>query len=167
MTVKREPMQKSGKLTLASVVITAGILAGCSGGGGGDDDAKKDDQTEETTPATKPTDPGDKKPTYTDVKDPQGSVEGYEGAMEDAKVDTCSNDSGKLEVAGSVSNPTGEPKQYRIYVSAMAKQDTRGIAQIDVPTLDPGETTKWDTTLDLSDDGLKCLLRVERFDPVD
>lgn len=160
-------MQNSWKLTLASVVITAGLLAGCSGGGDGDGDAKKEDTTEDTAPVTKPGEPGEKKPTYTDVQDPQGSVEGYEGAVEDAKVDTCSNESGKLEVAGSVSNPTGEPKQYRIYVSAMAKRDTRGITQVDIPTLDPGESTKWDTALELSDDGLKCLLRVERFDPQD
>lgn len=157
-------MKKTWTVALVAVALTFGAVA-CSS----DDDASKDATT--TTQAASATsapsggDAGPKKETVTDVRDPQGSVAGYVGAMQDVTMETCETTDGALKVDGTVANPVGEPQQYRIYVSAMEGEDTRGIVQIDVPTVAGNESTIWATEIALSDPGLTCLLRVERFAP--
>ena len=161
------------KRHLNAVVIAAltiALLVGCS---------KKDDAPEKGLGANNATTvtasttgssaaPGktDKKPTVNDIRDSQGSVKGYEGAIDDAKVAECSTESGQLKVSGSVTNPLSSTRQYRIYVSAMEKNETRGVVQIDVDPVEAGATALWAGTLAISDPGITCLLRVERFEPL-
>lgn len=153
---------------VCSAVLALSLVVGCSS-----KDSKpkvSDDKTVQTTPAQG----GDatasdsivpKKKVVTDVRDPQGSVDGYEGALEDGSIDKCEVEGDKLRVEGKVTNPLDKPKQYRIYVSVMEGTDTRGIVQVDPPVVKAHETVSWNTDVDLAEDGLNCILRVERFDP--
>lgn len=164
-------MKKTWTMSLAAAVLAAGLLTGCSGGGG--DDAKDDPETVvDETPTESEGSESDgssskKKDTYTDVRDPQGSVEDYVGAMGDATVDSCDTEDGSLVATGTVTNSENDAQQYRIYVSAMDGSDTRGIVQVDLDPLEGGATADWDASFDLADEGLSCILRVERFDPLD
>lgn len=40
--------------------------------------------------------------------------------------------------------------------------DTLGLVQVDVASVDAGATASWDTSMELSEDDLDCILRVER-----
>lgn len=155
--------------TRSAVLLGLVLLAACSGGGSGTDEQGaegavedpaelvSDSETAETTPI--------KKPTYNDVKDPQGSVEGFVGAMKDVDLERCETDGDRLAVAGVVTNPTDSPQHYRIYVSAMESGDARGIVQVDLAEVAAGATESWETFFELDDTGLDCLMRVERFAP--
>lgn len=98
-----------------------------------------------------------------EMPDQPGSVEGYEGALDDADLDTCQSQDDVLEVAGTLTNPESEEQDYRIYVSAMEGGDTQGIVQVDVSGVGGGESAEWSTEVDLSGEELECVLRVERF----
>jgi len=98
-----------------------------------------------------------------ELTDQPGSVEDYTGALEDAELETCSHGAGGLEVAGTVSNPETSAQDYRIYISAMAGDDTVGLVQVDVDNVAGGDTAEWDNLLDLTQEDLECVLRVERF----
>lgn len=165
-------MRKTWATSLTAAILAAGILTGCSGGG--DDEASDAPEAvvEEPQNEANGSDGGDNKPerkkdTYTDVRDPQGSVEGYVGAMNDAAVSSCDSEGDVLVATGTVTNPEDDAQEYRIYVSAMDGSDTRGIVQVDVGPLDGGATADWDAEFELDGDDLSCLLRVERFDPQD
>lgn len=99
----------------------------------------------------------------TDITDQPGSEEGYVGALGDAAVKRCERDGGDWIAAGTVTNPTDDAQSYRLYVSAMADDDTRGLVQVDVPPVDAGGTAQWNATFALPDDDMTCVLRVERF----
>lgn len=98
-----------------------------------------------------------------ELNDQPGSVEDYTGALDDVELDTCSAGAGGLQVAGTVTNPESSTQDYRIYISAMAGDDTVGLVQVDVTNVAGGETAEWDNLLDLTQEDLECVLRVERF----
>lgn len=98
-----------------------------------------------------------------DVTDQPGSVDGYVGALDDAEIKTCSVTGDGLDVAGTVTNPEQDAQDYRIYVSALDGGDTVGLVQVDVTDVEGGETAEWETSMDLDQAELDCVLRVERF----
>lgn len=98
-----------------------------------------------------------------EVSDQPGSVEDYVGAKEDAEVETCDASSDGLEVAGTITNPESDAQDYRIFVSAMSAGDTAGLVQVVVANVAGGETAEWETQMDLTQEDLDCVLRVERF----
>lgn len=110
------------------------------------------------TPTTAPSD-------VTDITDQPGSVEGWVGALEDAKTTTCARDGGNWVAAGTVTNPLDEAQSYRLYVSAMFGGETRGLIQVDVPDVAGGESGQWRAAFPLQGDEFTCVLRVERFAP--
>lgn len=146
-------------LAVAGVFLLS--IAGCSGNGPslGERSAGTTVRDDAPTAPAKPE-------SVLDVRDPQGSVKGYEGAKEDATLDACTSVDGALEVGGTVTNPTGTVKQYRIYVSAMHGKDTYGVTQVDVDPVAPGQSADWSTIMGLTTPDLTCVLRVERFDPL-
>lgn len=109
------------------------------------------------TPTTAPSD-------ITDITDQPGSVDGWVGALEDAEVTTCARDGDNWVAAGTVKNPLDEPQSYRLYVSAMAGGETRGLIQVDVPGVEGGATGDWKASFALPGE-FECVLRVERFAP--
>lgn len=141
-------MRRSG----AGVVVGLGLLLGVTSCGGG---TNRSDST------------GEAAETVLDVRDPQGSVDGYEGALEDTALSVCGLEDGRFRAEGELTNPTGESRAYRIYVSVMDGDDTRAIVQVDVPAIEPGASRGWGTDVDLDADGHDCWLRVERFAPGD
>lgn len=98
-----------------------------------------------------------------EMPDQPGSVEDYEGALEDADLETCESQDGALQVPGTVTNPESEELDYRIYVSAMDGNGTQGIVQVDVTGVAGGDPAEWSTKINLSNEDLDCVLRVERF----
>lgn len=98
-----------------------------------------------------------------EISDQPGSVEGYEGAVEDAEIVSCDADGDQLSVAGTVTNPESEPRDYRIYVSATDGSETVGLVQVDVQSVAAGATEDWAAELELGAEDLHCHLRVERF----
>jgi len=133
-------------LAAATAALMAAALVACS------DDSDTPQENGE---------PADEK--VIDMPDQPGSVEGYEGAAEDAELQTCESDGQALHVGGTVNNPVSETQDYRIYVSAMDGAETMGIVQVDVPGVPAGESADWGTELALSSNTLECVLRVERF----
>lgn len=133
-------------LVAATAALLAAVLVACSN----DADGPSDDG-------------GTADEKVIDMPDQPGSVEGYEGAAEDAELQTCESDGQALHVDGTVNNPESEMQDYRIYVSAMDGTETMGIVQVDVPGVPVGESAEWSTELALSSDTLDCVLRVERF----
>lgn len=110
-----------------------------------------------------PTPTDTKAPTVTEITDQPGSVEGFVGALEDAEVKRCERDGDGWVAAGTVDNPTDRTQSYRLYISAMADGDTRGIVQVDVASVAAGESAAWKAEFALPDNDLTCVLRVERF----
>ena len=97
-----------------------------------------------------------------EITDQPGSIDDYVGALEDVELETCAT-GGSLGVAGTVTNPESEAQNYRIFVSAMSADDTVGLVQVNVDDVAGGETAQWDTQMDLNQEDLDCVLRVERF----
>lgn len=131
----------------AAAAFAALALAGCAGDGGPDGEA-----------IGEPT-------AVTEITDLPGSVENYEGALADATTTACERRGDAWSVAGTVANSAAEPRQYRIYVSLLKEGDTRGVQQVDVAELAPGASAEWSTSIPVAEDGLECVLRVERFAP--
>lgn len=169
-------MKRSWTSKIGALALTAALLGGCSSDS---DDNADDDATPAEVDATSGTGDGGgggdggssdsaptKKPTVNDIRDSQGSVDGYEGALEDATVEVCAVEEGVMKMGGTVTNPLEDVRQYRIYISAMEGTETRGVAQVDVEPVEPGATAFWETSLAIADPGLDCLLRVERFAPL-
>lgn len=142
---------------LAGVLLTFGLV-GCTGG---TDDA---DPSPSASASPSPSASADEAPGITDITDTPGSGEGLVGALADSAVTTCEAADGGWTVAGTVTNPTDAPALYRIYVSLLdAAGGTRALTQVDVPDAEPAAATEWSTTIDLADEGLTCVLRVERY----
>ncbi|MGO3148395.1 MAG: hypothetical protein ACTIJ6_12060 [Leucobacter sp.] len=98
-----------------------------------------------------------------EIQDQPGSVEGYVGALEDAKVTICEMQNDVLHVAGTVQNPETDPQDYRIYVSALEGKDTVGLVQVDVLDVGGEISADWSTDIPYISEDLECVLRVERF----
>lgn len=125
------------------------VLAGCTGS-----------PEPEPTPTASEQAPG-----VTDIEDAPGSGEGLVGALEDAEVEACEAADGGWAVNGTVTNSTDAEADYRIYVSLLnGAGDTRGLTQVDVDDVAAGDTQQWDTSVELEDDDLSCVLRVERYE---
>lgn len=62
-----------------------------------------------------------------------------------------------------MTNPESETQDYRLYISAMTDGDTVGLVQVDVADVAGGETADWESQMDLAQEDIDCVLRVERF----
>ena len=153
------PFSRSRTSRVATVALAAAalmVLAGCTGQS---DDAKPNPSDSPSPSASETTQPG-----ITDITDTPGSGEGLVGALADSTVSTCALADGAWNVVGSVKNPTEDTADYRIYVSLLsAAGDTRALQQVDVDGVDAGDSADWSTTIPVADDGLSCVLRVERY----
>jgi hypothetical protein len=103
-------------------------------------------------------------PGITDIEDTPGSGEGLQGALSDSQVTTCERDGDAWSVEGTVTNSSAAAASYRIYVSLLAADgSTRALTQVNVDAIEPAAESDWATTIDLAEDDLSCVLRVERY----
>lgn len=147
------PAAMTRRMLGAGLAVLLGVagLSACTG-------EQKPDPTPTPT-ATAQTDV-----SITDISDAPGSGEGLVGALADTTVETCELGDGVWDVAGTVTNSSDAPASYRIYVSLLAEGgETRSLTQVDVEPLDAGAETEWETTVDLDEKDLSCVLRVERY----
>ena len=135
---------------IAASAAFALALSGCSG--------KADDSQSAANGTPVPE-------AVTEVQDMPGSVENYEGAATDVKTEQCERSGDVWKVGGTVTNSADASREYRIYVSLLSDTDTRALQQVDVPAIEAGASEKWSTEVPLAEDNLKCVLRVERFEP--
>jgi len=104
-------------------------------------------------------------PGVTDIEDAPGTGEDLVGAAADAITEACERDGDEWVARGTVTNPTDGEVDYRIYVSLLnSANDTRGLQQVDVEDLGAGDTADWESRLELADEDLSCVLRVERYE---
>ncbi|PJJ73530.1 hypothetical protein CLV46_3123 [Diaminobutyricimonas aerilata] len=130
------------------------VLTGCTASG-----TEKPKPTPSATETEQAEAPG-----ITEVTDPPGTGENLVGALSDTAVTSCELADGTWNVVGTVTNPTDAPADYRIYVSLLnPESDTRALKQVDVPGVEAGATADWQTSVELADEGLTCVLRVERY----
>lgn len=133
-------------IAVAAALAVATALAGCSSDEGDDREVSEPVESD-----------------VVEIIDQPGSVDGYVGALDDSELTVCEQQGDALHVEGTVTNPESDAQDYRIYVSAMDGNETRGLVQVDVPDVASGGTANWSTDFDLSDSELTCVLRVERF----
>jgi len=145
-------MNIARRASVILAVAAALTLSACTGAAG------PDGTSAAPTPTATQTD-------MSQITDQPGSQEGYVGALEDATVTSCERDGADWVAQGTVTNPIDEVQNYRLYVSALSDDDTRGIVQVDVPDVDGGATAEWKASFPLDDEKLECVLRVERFAP--
>jgi hypothetical protein len=138
-------------VVVAGIAVALGlVLTGCT------------DSAPEPTPT--PTASDEAQAGVTDITDTPGSGEGLEGALADAEVKTCELSGDHWEVAGTVTNSSAGAASYRIYVSLLTEGgDTRSLSQVDVDPIDAGASADWNATVDVQDETLDCVLRVERY----
>lgn len=133
------------KLFAASLAALSLTMCGGGAAGPGEEDARVDSG-------------------FVEITDQQGSIEEFEGAVDDASVDRCeATDTGWIG-EGTITNPTDEMQSYRIYVAFNKNRDTKGLVQIDLDVA-PGEQDDWRAEAPINGDDLNCVLRVERFAP--
>jgi len=153
----RATPSKRSRLLIASLVagIAMATLAGCT-------PAKVDKGTPKPTPSATAT--AEKPPGITDVTDTPGSGEGLVGALADSKVTACALSDGAWNITGTVTNPSDTAANYRIYVSLLdGAGGTRALQQVDVDRVKASATSDWKTSIPTKEDGLNCVLRVERY----
>lgn len=140
-------------MSAAGLAVVLGlILSGCTNG------------NPEPTPTPTATSTAPAEAGITDIVDTPGSGEGLEGALADAEVKKCELAGDHWEVSGTVTNSSEAPASYRIYVSLLTEGgDTRSLTQVNVDPTDPGASAEWATTVDVQDEALDCVLRVERY----
>jgi hypothetical protein len=146
---------RRGRDRLAPLVIPlaagAVALAGCSSSGKGDSNSSS---------------PSPSVPTATDViqvNTPPGTAKHFVGARKDVTDLSCRQDGSSWVVSGTVTNSSTAKADYRIYTSFLnSANDTRGLLETDVTAVAPKVSKQWTGSLSLPDDGLKCVLRVER-----
>lgn len=94
---------------------------------------------------------------------PPGTGEGYEGARDDVTEESCLRVAEGWVTEGVVANPTGDTVDYRVYTSLSdAAGQLRVLVQSDVPGVGPGGSGQWRSGMDTNEDGLVCVLRIER-----
>jgi hypothetical protein len=143
-----QPGRRRRRAHAAAVLAVAVLLGACSGDEADDDEVAAAERTSSTI----------------EVSVPPGSAEdGYAGARSDVTDLACESDDGRWQATGQVSNPTDAEVDYRIYVSFLDPEDeSRGLVQTDVEGVPGGEAEEWAAELDLSEEDLRCVLRVER-----
>jgi len=98
-----------------------------------------------------------------DVRIPPGTGSGFVGARADVSLMECEGSEGRWGAAGSVTNPTNDTADYRIYVAFLDSSGaTAGLTQVDVESVRAGATTDWSGYVSLQASGLRCVVRVER-----
>lgn len=138
---------KIGKVLALSLVALS--LTSCAGGAAGGDagsSAKTSD-------------------SFVDVADPQGAIDGFVGASEDAEVTRCEAGGQGWISEGTVTNPADEAQSYRIYVAFNKNRDTKGLVQVDLESVAAGKSADWKAEAPVDAEKLDCVLRVERFAP--
>ncbi|WP_066082028.1 hypothetical protein [Pseudoclavibacter albus] len=135
---------------IAASAAFALALSGCSG---------KADDSQSAANGTPAPDP------VTEVQDMPGTASNYEGAATDVKTEQCERAGDVWKIGGTVTNSAEASREYRIYVSLLSDTDTRALQQVDVKAIEAGASEKWSTEIPLAEDNLKCVLRVERFEP--
>jgi hypothetical protein len=94
---------------------------------------------------------------------PGTSDDGFVGAREDVSgLDCRAREEGGWSVAGTVTNPTAGPVDYRVYVALLDASGSRTVVQVDVEDVGPGEQRAWRGAADVDGEDLRCVLRVER-----
>lgn len=143
---------RSGIAAVAfALLVTGGALTGCT------------NTAPEPTPTPTATET-EAAPGITDIQDTPGSGEGLVGALSDTQVATCERDGDAWTVDGTVKNSSDAAASYRIYVSLLtASGETRALTQVNVDAIDAGAESEWSTSVDLAEDDLDCVLRVERY----
>lgn len=135
------------KVTWLAVPFAALALTSCVGGGGGAALSSGNNQSE----------------SFVDISEQQGAVESYVGALEDVSLDRCEADENGWVGQGTVTNPTSESQNYRLYVAFNDNRDTRGLVQVDLSRVASGQSETWSVEAPIDGDNLTCVLRVERF----
>ena len=147
--------------SLAAAAALTLTLAGCTGS---DDATPSGSASPSASASASAGDPGITDVTDTPGAGTDGDGGGFTGALADAEVSDCAAADGAWQVSGTVTNPTDADADYRIYVSLLnGGGETRALTQVDVDGVEAGESSEWDTTVDLGEDGLNCVLRVERY----
>jgi hypothetical protein len=95
---------------------------------------------------------------------PPGSLRNLEGARADVHDTECVQHDDAWKATGKVTNPTGGPVRYRVYVSFLHGDVTVGVAEANTGSVAPKASEDWTTSVKLGTDGLRCILRVERAD---
>lgn len=140
---------------LSVAAVTLAVLAGCT-------PTAVHKATPKPTPSASAS--AEKAPGITDITDTPGSGAGLVGALADSKVTACALTDGAWNVTGTVTNPTPKTVHYRIYVSLLdGAGGTRALQQVDVDTVKSSATADWKTSIPTTEDGLNCVLRVERY----
>ncbi len=103
--------------------------------------------------------------SYVSVTDQQGSVEGFVGASEDAEITLCESKNNQSLAEGTVTNPTDANQSYRLYIAFNEGRDTQGLVQVDIESVEPGETLTWEAQAPVTTKDIQCSARVERFEP--
>jgi hypothetical protein len=94
-----------------------------------------------------------------------GTASGYVGALADVSELKCAADDGGWTASGRVANRTDKLVSYRIYVSLLdSDRRTRAVFEVDAERVGAGTSQLWKGHVDVSGDGLECVLRVERTD---
>lgn len=150
-------------------VVAGVVLAGCTPIPQGEPSAPPSSASVPASDEGDPTSGPTSEPTpdldaHLDVTDTPGTLPDFVGALVDAEVVSFEQADGAWRAEGTVTNSSQAAAVYRVYASAMADggTSTRGVVQIDVPALAPGETAVWDTEFPLVEDDLTLVLRVER-----
>ena len=106
-----------------------------------------------------------KAPTVVNVKIQPGTAKGFVGALKDVSGFKCEYQSAKWVASGKVTNSSRFWASYRIYVSLLdASNDTRAVFEIDTVTMRPNLPVAFSGSISLDEQGLTCVLRVERTD---
>lgn len=143
-------LRKSALIAIPLVVLslTACVGGGENGtGGAGGAEGKTPDSTG----------------SVVDITDTPGSLEEFVGAVEDAKPTRCEATTTGWVSEGEVTNSSDSDQNYRLYVSFMNRKDTRGLVQVDLESVPPGESSTWTAEAEIAGDAIDCVLRVERY----
>jgi hypothetical protein len=154
LVARRSGVRQLAVRAVAGVgVVLLGVgLAGCSGGS-----TPKPSSSASASASTESA-------AITDVKTPAGGSGTYVGAQSDVTVTSCKRSGSDWSVAGTVKNPATSTQGYRIYVSLLKGQsDTRAVKEVDVASVGASASKDWSTTIGTDEQGLTCVLRVERF----
>jgi hypothetical protein len=138
---------------VVAALLCATLLVGCAS------DTSRDNEPETSVPTAE---------AYSgEVTVQPGSDPSAEGARADVTDQMCEEEQGTWTARGRVTNPLDEPRSYRIYVSFVdGGGQTRAVRQVDVFELAPAGERQWETTVPLGGaTGVRCVLRVERYDP--
>ena len=145
----------------AVIALALGSLTACSG----DDGTEPSDATAGPTaaPTTEQPEQGPTPPTmFVEVEVTPGSDLAAEGAIDDSTEPTCDQEDGTWTSAGTVTNPTTEAKSYRVYVTFMRGNQIAAIVQADAEGVEPGASAEWSARFPTAEDGLTCVISVER-----